>query len=418
VSAPVTSINGYRESFQRFVDDASFLWVLRSIAIKQAGYESSDIQDLDERIDALLDVLILVPDESWALCKESAAIGQAGEIFTTAIIAFRSLDVAKIQFAVDTALAADNAINGLASALAWLPGRLVHSWIKKFLNSKDLNHKYLALIALSLRREDPREYLSVICNREDCIAHALLYSRALRLIGELKRFDLVDVLRTAMNSDVASVKFWAHWSNILLGDYSSAEKLYPYIKTKNPLQEKAIEIAFNVLNIDQAKEWIVQLAKEPKQIRAAIKASSVLGDPQVIPWLITQMRIPELSRVAGEAFTIITGVDLEKNNVALVDLPELDEQFQGEEDNNVDLDEDLYLPFPDADRVAAVWQKYQNRFISGKRYFFGKPQEEEFIAHLLAMGDQRLRRKAAIKLALIRQGSFLMNTAGWRGSSE
>src|SRR5690606_41055137 len=56
----------------------------------------------------------------------------------------------------DLGLADKNCTRGLISAMAWLPGRLVHSWVKKFFTSKDLNHKYLAMAVCCARREDPR----------------------------------------------------------------------------------------------------------------------------------------------------------------------------------------------------------------------------------------------------------------------
>jgi len=34
------------------------------------------------------------------------------------------------------------------------------------------------------------------------------------------------------------------------------------------------------------------------------------GDPAYLPWLIQQMDDPKLSRSAGEAFALVTGLDL------------------------------------------------------------------------------------------------------------
>ena len=42
----------------------------------------------------------------------------------------------------------------------------------------------------------------------------------------------------------------------------------------------------------------------------AIIMAGAIGDPEFIPWLIDQMKILPLARPAGEAFTLITGVDL------------------------------------------------------------------------------------------------------------
>lgn len=177
---------------------------------------------------------------------------------------------------------------GLAGALAWLPGRLCHSWIKKFLTSKGLDHKHLAITACSLRREDPREYLTNIIQREDCIAHIPLYARSLRLIGELKRMDLASAVRLALQSKDSTMLFWATWASIMLGDKSVIENLKPFVLTENPYQARAIDLAFRTLLLDDASGWINLLAKNPQQIRQVIRASETFGDPHAINWLITQ----------------------------------------------------------------------------------------------------------------------------------
>ena len=77
----------------------------------------------------------------------------------------------------------------------------------------------------------------------------------------------------------------------------------------------------------------------------AVIGAGVIGDPVSIPWLIEQMMIPELARVAGEAFTMITGVD-----IAYEDLEgEWPAGFEAgptedPEDENVAMDPDEDLP--------------------------------------------------------------------------
>jgi uncharacterized protein (TIGR02270 family) len=318
---------------------------------------------------------------------------------------------------IETGLASPQGVKGLVSALGWLPGRLCHSWIKKFLTSKDLNHKYLAVAACSVRREDPREYLTTIFQRNDCIAHAKLYARSLRLIGELKRRDLSGALPIAMQAENPDILFWASWSAVLLGDKSFVKNLQPFVLKTNVNQARAIELAFRVLPIETARLWISELAKDPAQIRKVIKATANLGDPQAIHWLIAQMRVPALTRLAGEAFTTITGIDLEEHRLALEELPDLDALLahsgpnEDPADNNVDMDEDERLPFPDVDKVAAVWQKYQQRFVVAQRYFMGQAITAEHLTAVYASTNQRQRRAAALELALLQPAQYLLNHA-------
>lgn len=409
-------MKAYREIYEQLSGDASFLWLLRANAVSQPNFSSNDLLLLERRVDARLDGLMAAPEESWELCAAAMETQQAGEVFAAAVVAFRSLDVSKIQYAIEVGLASPQGFKGLVSALGWLPGRLCHSWIKKFLTSKDLNHKYLAVAACSVRREDPREYLTNIFQREDCLAHTKLYARSLRLIGELKRRDLSAALPIAMQSDNPDVLFWASWSAVLLGDKSFVKNLQPFVIKAGVNQARAIELAFRVLPVETARVWISDLAKDPAQIRNVIKATANLGDPHAINWLIAQMRVPVLTRLAGEAFTTITGIDLEEHGLALEELPDLDQQLpngpnEDPQDPNVDMNEDERLPFPDVDKVAAVWQKYQQRFVPAQRYFMGQLLTAEHLTAAYTSTNQRQRRAAALELALLQPAEYLLNHA-------
>lgn len=410
--------NAYSHLYDQYVDDAAFLWLLRTNAVNQPHYDLWDLRELDQRIEAQLDALMGAPDDAWNICEASLYLQQPGEIFVASIMAFRSLDVRKIQIAVEAGIGDPHAFNGLVSAMGWLAGRLVHSWIKKFLTSKDLNHKYLALAVCGIRREDPRDYLSSIFQREDCLAHEMLHARALRLVGELKRFDLLPALRLGESAESKNIKFWSHWSQILLGDKQQALQLEAWVIAENPLQRQAIEICFRSLPLETAREWISHLAKDTTKIRQVIHATAVLGDPQAINWLLVQMRTPALTRYAGEAFTTITGIDLETHKLVLENIPELDELLpnDGAQNEELDISEDQNLPFPDINKVAAVWQKYQQRFALGQRYFMGQiignnQQTSDHLQQIYERGKQRQRGAAALELSLQSSSQYLLNHA-------
>lgn len=401
----------YAHLYERMVDDASFLWLLRSLAVNRSNYYLEDVGALDNRIQAQLDGLMSSPEQSWDLCVAALELQQPGEMFTASVIAFRSLDVKKIQYVVEAASANLFVSAGLISAMAWLPDRLVHPWIRKFLTSKDLNHKYFAVAACSLRREDPGELLSKMLARDDCVQHHVLYARLLRLVGELKRLDLREYLAPAMASENTDVRFWAVWSAVMLGDRTASAQLKPFVMQQSELQVRAVELAFRVLSIEDGRQWIGLLAKTPANLRCAIHAAGVFGDPQAVAWLIQQMYAPISTRIAGEAFSTITGLDLEGYKLALDELPDLDELLPEDQSESVDLDDDEYLPFPDMDKVSAVWQKYSQRFVPGQRYFMGKTVSAEYLAHIYAVGNQRQRRAAALELCMLQPSQCLLNHA-------
>ncbi len=401
--------DAYSDIYEDYAESASFLWLLRSIAVTEPNYNTDEIAELEQRIEAQLNGLMTSIELAWQVCGNALDSEQAGEVFTATVIACRSRDMDKIKIAITAGFLNDDTFKGAVSALGWLPDNLAHSWINKFLSSKDLDHKYLALSACSVRRKDPGEMLNKILQRDDCLAHDKLHARALRLIGELRRQDLMPALETAMVSENKDIVFWANWSAILLGNKFVVEKLKAYF-SDDFYQDIAIQLAFRVVSVEQGRIWISEMVKKKDHIRTVIKSVGILGDPHAVNWLITLMNEPLYTRLAGESFTSITGIDLAEHKLSFEPSEHADELPN---DNPVDdvvyIDEDDNLPWPDSDKVRGIWQQYGQNFIVGQRYFMGRKITPELLKKKIVSGTQRQRRAAALELALIDTKQRLLN---------
>jgi len=397
-----TQAAAYSSLYSRYVDEAAFLWLLRSVVVEQPHYYAEDIAELEQRLQEQLDGLMTSLEYGWQACETMLELGEPGEVFAATVTALRSRDMAKIQQAVETGLAHPRATPGLISALGWLPTEVVQPWIDKFLAGKDLRHKALGVAACSVRRTDPGESLTYILEREDCRQYAPLYTRALRLVGELRRQDLMPAVQAERRADESEGRFWALWSAILLGDLAAVSELQAYVFNPGPHQAWALPLAFRVLPVEQGREWISALAKDPAQARSVIQATGILGDPHAVNWLIGKMTEPKLARVAAEAFTQITGIDLERHQFTR-ESPHDVEQIPSDdtEDDHVGLDEDENLPWPDVEKVATLWRRHGQHFLVGRRYFLGRPLTPEWLNDKLTTGTQRQRHAAAMELALL-----------------
>lgn len=402
-------MGAYKDIHQQFASDAAFLWLLRSQAVNQPHYTRQDLRQLEQRINSHLDGLMTAIEESWPVCVEALSFDEAGEAFVATVVAFRSHDVRKIQVAVEAGLSNPDTERGFISALGWLPAKLVHGWLEKFVNSKNLDHKLLAVGGFSLRRENPGASLERILERDDCRQHHRLYARSLRLAGELRRLDLLPQIEAARDSDSEDVAFWANWAAVLLGDLNAVENLKSDALTPAPRQARAIDLAFRVLPVERGRQWIAALAETPEQVRDVIRATGTLGDPQAVNWLLGKMQQPELARIAGEAFANITGINLEESQLTRESdadsMPPVDDDSA-----EIDLDEDEHLPWPDADKIEILWRNHGDRFVAGQRYFLGREPSAEFFCNILESGYQRQRHAAALELALIDPQRPLPNT--------
>jgi len=397
--------------YEQYVDQASFLWLMHTIAVDQPHYSIHDLIKLEQRLDAQLSGLMTNLDLSWKICKQALEFEGGGELFVASIVAFRSRDQKNIQTVVEAANLSDECLKGLVYALAWLPGKLVHDWIRKFFTSKDINHKYLAVEACILRGEDPDNYLNAILDREDCQQHTGLYSSSLKSIAMFKRHDLAEYVNKAIDHKDPDVKFWAIWSVILLGEKAQAINLEPYIFKTNKFQKEAIQLSLRVLSIADSRQWVNKVASDPEQTRLVITMVGVIGDPQAIEWLIKKMNELNFARIAAESFSMITGADLEQMGMILP-APQNYEPLPNDDadDENVSMHDDENLPWPDAAKIYANWNTVKASYTFGQRYLLGRPIELETLKVNLHSAYQRQRHAAAYEIALLARNEPLVNT--------
>lgn len=408
-SPPRNSDHAYRDLFEQLVIEAAFTWLRRSQTLDQPHYTLADIAEMERHIAASLKGITTSIDLGWDCCQAALTGGEPGEQFTATVIAFRTHDLRRIQVAVETGLTDPGATQGLISAFGWLQSEIARPWIERLLKGKDLNHKYLGVAACSIRREEPGELLTDILKREDCRQHTKLYARALRLAGELRRRDLTPLLQTSIGASEPAFAFWANWSAILLGQRDLVKNLRPQVLKPGPYQARAIQLAFRVLPIEQGREWISALAQDPSNLRAVITATGVLGDPHAVNWLIGKMTDSKQARLAGEAFSVITGIDLNKSNLTLApqQTPTLPDRL---EDHDLGHDEDQNLSWPDPEKIIVFWRNHGANFKAGQRYFLGKAIAPEWLKHQIAADNMRHRHAAALELALIDPQSRFINT--------
>ena len=76
-------------------------------------------------------------------------------------------------------------------------------------------------------------------------------------------------------------------------------------------------------------------------------------------------------------------------------------------DENVAMDPDENLPWPNRHAVEAWWVKHRGRFVPGTRYLLGRPMTETWLKEVLRHGYQRQRAATALELAILHPGQPL-----------
>ena len=411
-TAQSQTLAAYEGMIDQHAVDAAFLWLLRSQVVSDSTlYDAEDIAELDQRIAAHLRGLFSAGRIGWEISLNQLEFEEAGETFVAAVIAFLSSDANKMKLVCEKARGNSEMTLGLISAFGWINDAIATQWSERFLSVKDAYYRYLGIAACSIRRIDPQQQLTRLLQDPEVLEpDAQLHARCLRLIGEMKRYDLVPALNQAMNADDPDIKFWAYWSAALLGNQAAVAHLKPYVVESDQYHETALNMIFNTLSVERSREWLSELSKDPGNLRTLIKAAAISGDTQVIPWLIQQMHDPGVARIAGLSLSMMTGVDLEASKLD----KEIEIAFEDNPEGEIEDDaenEDSDLPWPDPIRIRSWWDKQASSYQPTERYFLGKVIDADALKSAMQNGNQRQRSDAALKLAVLESNTILHNTA-------
>jgi uncharacterized protein (TIGR02270 family) len=301
----------------------------------------------------------------------------------------------------------------MVSAFGWSDPELLRGLAVDHLGSESPIKRLVAIAACSIHRVDPG--LTTARRFED--DNPLVRARAWRTAGEIGKRELVSTAAAAIIDDDPACQFWAAWSAVLLGDKHNALEVVASIATvPGPFRARAFQLTLQAKGTQSAHGWLAGIGRDPANLRWLIRGAGLAGDPTYVPWLIGHMADLKTTRLAGEAFSLITGLDL-----AWLDLevkpPENFESGPNDDPNdpNVDMDEDDGLPWPDAVKLQAWWQANSQRFQPGMRYFMGQPLNRDHCLRVLKEGFQRQRIAAALYLSLLNPGTPLFE---WRAPAR
>lgn len=401
------------EIIAHYADDAAFQWHLRRRTVRTANRSLEDLEQLDDQIDASLDGLRIAGDGAWEPCRELLERGGAGEYFVASTLAFELGNPASVQEILDQGATDPDLCPGIISALGWMAYHAAEPHIQRLFSSDNPSHRHVAIAASALHRHDPGKPLVDALLAPDPVLRA----RALRAAGELGRCDLVDSIRTQFKAEEPACRFWAAWSAAVVGDERAVDILKPFAMVPSPFQERALDAAVRRMDTRQALAWQRELARAPDTVRQAVQAAGILGDPESVPWLLEQMSVPALARIAGESFSTITGADL----AALGLEKKRPEGFESSpsddpDDDNVALDIDDDLPWPNPAQIKDWWAKNGHHLPPVTRYFMGKSITENHLMEILKTGRQRQRTAAALELSMRHPGMplFEVRAPGFR----
>ncbi|MFL6610950.1 MAG: TIGR02270 family protein [Pseudomonas sp.] len=386
------------------VEEVGFLAVLRDDALRAPHYDLDELGTLEDRIEAHLDGLRVAGPRGLEALLEQLGPHAIGEMFASVVLAFETADGKVLSRLSEHLRSAGDTERGYLMALGWLDWARVSPWIDRMLAAPEPLFRRLGLAACGMHRQDPGPAL--LAGLSDVDPSVL--ARAARTAGELRRQDLLPVIRLHRLHQHPATRFWSSWAAAQMGDQQALEPLRQFAEQPGEFQYRAICVLLAWQAREPSIAWIRQLVQDPRQRRIGIQALGLLGDPVSVPWLIQHMADVPYARVAGEAFSLITGADLALLDLELHVLPDFDAGPNDDpEDPHVLMDPDENLPWPNPVCVDAWWQANGGNFQVGTSYILGQAQNESSFVQALVHGEQRQRIAAACGLARFRPSEML-----------
>jgi|EndMetStandDraft_4_1072995.scaffolds.fasta_scaffold69761_2 uncharacterized protein (TIGR02270 family) len=396
---------------QQHVDDAVNLRQTRASLVRAPHVRLRHLLRLDEQLRARLDGIRVAGAQGMTLLGAALSSPDRANVFALAVSALESQDGPRLSRLIALAEGElPQARTGLVSAMGWVAASSLRGIVKSLLDAPQPFHQELGLAACAIHGVDGGTALQSAVERRS--------PRALDYAAASGRLDLVDACLAASGSEEPAVRFAAARAALLLGDRHHAVEMLAQLATgEDALAAPALQLTLLVSPAEHAQVLLMSHSRAGKGVRSLIRATGTAGDPHYVPWLIKQMDDLKLSRLAGEAFSLITGIDL-----AQLDLerkpPQGEELVPNDEaaDTDVSMDEDDGLPWPDPQRVGDWWQVHGGRFAAGTRYFMGEPPSPAHCLSVLRNGFQRQRGAAAQYLRLLTPGTPMFNTSApaWR----
>src|SRR3569833_1063944 len=377
---------------QRVIEEhasgAAFLWTQRQNAAAAPHFTLKHLARLDERVLAHLYGLRVAGPVGWQAAPNALEQGDPGSVFALAYLAFANGEPTKMRDSLHLALARQSLGDAFEAALSWLEWTEVRTAVGLLLQSAVPDHQRLALGVMVAQKVDPGRTLECMLESD----HLPLRARALQVVGQLKRCDLIRGVDRNITHPDPVCRFWASWALTVLGYPRGAQILLESVQQLPAYQVVGIQLAMRFGDRNWAREVVRALAKRTDARRLAIHAAAALGDPAVVPWLLTQASEPRLARLAGEAVCLITGADLAHLGF---------KQDPPEEGAEKTLSEDAQLLWPDDPSLAAWWRGQADRFVSGQRYLAGRLIDVVAVNMVLRDGYQRQLECRCRTLALI-----------------
>jgi len=392
---------------QQLKHDAPYAWYLRNSASVSPVFKREHLNVLDQQLESHLDCFF-ISESKKKIVLSMLNLSDWGAVYVMALIAIKTNDVEFMDAALGV-IKQQRQSTELRDALSCAEIQFAKPVIKNLLCNKNSLVHAAAIESLSSHdmQLDNETILSFLKKSPDVVISTLKY------IGNNKLVYYKENVESLLTHYDEAVCFQAAFSGSLLGLPRAISVLQNYCFSETQFVRNALSLYYDV--VAKSAIWVAVEKIQKSSISPRIKAYNLAmaGLPDYVSTLIEWMNDPEYAPIAGEAFSFITGVDIEEDDLSIINV-ELCESREAPlaEKRKKDPWTQAYeedLPWPDPELVSIWWQNNKNNFQNGSRYLAGMTLDVDNLHTILKQGTQTQRHSASLILAVNKPDSKVID---------
>jgi uncharacterized protein (TIGR02270 family) len=384
--------------YEEHLSEAAWLWGEWEESLDSALYAVGDVAvGPEERLLAHLDGLVLGGKEVARKLLFPALAGEdLGGVAAAAWALVQAEDADHQDAVVEALAAAAPPVQAVIGRALWLApkadiSRLLPLW-------SDGSPTVRAMI---LDLFSPREPLWVRERLDPAFrsGHPALIAAALRAVRRTRDREFGEHVRFALQYQQPEILRESLTTGLTLG----MKETWAACRAAAAAPGDDCRLALALLGISpdiKDRDLVRGRAADATVARHALWALGFCADIKAVDFLVSAMANPEHARVAGESFTAITGVPLVGKLTKPGETVGPDvEEVEDDDPPPVVRSED-YLPEPQAEAVAKLWDKERSRYHPVVRYVNGLPRNTEALRPSLTSAPTWRREILSTELAL------------------
>jgi uncharacterized protein (TIGR02270 family) len=271
------------------------------------------------------------------------------------------------------------------------------------------------------------------------------YAQALCRLKRFRRAAPGDELISAFQSTIPSVQIDAVRAAGYVPSHSAEALIAAALRSADPSVKYAAVESGVCREIEQAWAMATRQARQhDAEAGAYLKLLAMLGTPNEHEIVYSALPVPELqldaiwalghigtlraaesclagmqyealARASGEAYSWITGANLERDGLAVKDaLPDVPAFEDDDLDANLVPEPEALWPMPDLEAVRRHWLARRPDFVPDVRHIHGQPVDDDRLLDMIETGPMLRRPDLVLELRARTRGKYDVETRAFR----